>query len=93
MYASQNSTNNKIQFSKRKKKEEAKLIKQKVLKGILPYMVADSGATLSCGQTGDPFIKMGKQSTKPFHTPFGQVTNAMEEAQVHRNVRDPARWT
>ena len=47
-------------------------------------MVADSGATLSC------FMKTGKQSTKSFHTSFGQVANTTKEAQLHTNFREPA---
>ena len=66
--------------SKRKKKEELKKIKQGILKETLPYMVADSGAPSTCGQTGDPFITTGKPSTKSFHTLSSQVAQVMEEA-------------
>ena len=52
-------------------------------------MVADSGATSSCGRVSDPFITTGKPSTKTFHTPFGQVAEASEAAQLHLNTREP----
>ena len=62
----------------------------KMLKGVVPYMVADSGATSSCGRPNDPFIKTGQPSTKIFHTPFGQVAQATETAHLQYQVRAPA---
>ena len=91
VHSSPNSTNTKTQYSEKKKKEEVKQSKQGVLKQTLPYKVVDSGTTLNCGRTGDPFIKTEKQSTKSYHTPFDQVANAMEKAQLHANVWDPSR--
>ena len=53
-------------------------------------MVADSGATSSCGWVSDPFITTRKPSTKTFHTLFGQVLQTIEAAQLHIQVREPA---
>ena len=50
-------------------------------------MVADSGATSSCGKPSDPFIKTEKPSTKQFHTPFGQVAQATKTAQLQHQVK------
>ena len=74
-------------FSKKKKEEKEKEMKQKILRGIIPYMVADSGASSSCGRPSNPFIKTGKLSTKKFQTPFGQVAQATKTAQLQHQVR------
>ena len=43
-----------------KKKKEEEDTKLKTLKGLVPYMVTDSGATSSFGRPTDPFIKTGQ---------------------------------
>ena len=58
-------------YSKKKKMEELDKMKQKILKRTLPYMVEDSGATLSC----------------TFYTPLDRMTQVMETAQLHTQVR------
>ena len=66
--------------------KEEKEINKKMLKGLVPYMVANSGATSSCGKPNDPFIKTGKPSTKKFCIPFGQVSHATETAKSQHQV-------
>ena len=74
-------------YSKKKKMEELDKMKQKILKRTLPYMVEDSGATLSCRQIGDLFIAIGIPTTKTFYTPLDRMTQVMETAQLHTQVR------
>ena len=61
-----------------------------MLKGQIPYMVADSGATSSCGRTSNPFIKTGQSSKKKFHMPFSHMAQATETTQLQHQVRAPA---
>ena len=74
-------------YSKKKMKKEEQEIKQKTLKGLVPYMVADSGTTSSCGRPNDPFIKTGQPSTTKFHR---QVAQATKTAQLQHQVSAPA---
>ena len=53
-------------------------------------MIANSDATSSCGRPTDLFIKTGQPSTKKFHTPFGQMAQAIKAAQLQHQVRAPA---
>ena len=53
-------------------------------------MVADSGATLSCGRVNNSFIQKGQPSTKLFHTPSGQMAQASEMAHLQHQGRKPA---
>ena len=61
-----------------------------MLKRLVPYMVADSGANSSYGRPNDHFIKIRQASTKKFHTPFEQVAQATKTAQLQHQVRAPA---
>ena len=88
--STQRTSNITTTYSTKKKEKELQDIKMKMLKGVVPYMVADSGATSSCGRPNDPFIKTGQPSTKIFHTPFGQVAQATETAQLQYKIRAPA---
>ena len=54
-------------------------------------MVIDFRATSSCGQTADPFVLTGRQSMKVFQMSFGHTANMTAEAQLHTEVRKPAR--
>ena len=74
-------------YNKKKKEQEDQETRQKILKGLIPYMVADSGATSSCGRPSNQFIKTGKPSTKKFHTPFGQVAQATKTEQQQHQMR------
>ena len=78
-------------YNRKKKQWELNNTKQKVLSGQIPYMVADSGATLSCRRTRDPFTRMGQPLTKRFNTPFGQMVQATETAHLHHQVQKPER--
>ena len=50
------------------------------------YMLADSGATLGCGRVNDSFIRTGKQSTKIFYMPLGQIVQASKTAHLVREL-------
>ena len=67
-----------ITYSRKKKQQELDRTKQDVLSDKIPSMVADSGATSSCGRVNDPFNQTGLPSTKLFHTPLGQMAQALE---------------
>ena len=75
----------------KKKQEELNKIKQKVLNRQITYMVADSGATSSCGRMSNPFIRIGQPSTNRFHTPFRQMAQATEIEHLHLQVQELAK--
>ena len=62
-------------------------MKQDILSGKIPLMVADSGAKSSCGRVNDTFIRTEQPSTKMIHTPLGRMAQALETAHLHHKVR------
>ena len=53
--------------------------------------VFDTGATSSCGRTGDTFIPTNEPSGKVLHMPTGETADADKKAKLHHKVREPAR--
>ena len=53
--------------------------------------VFDTGATSSCGRTGDKFEPTTQRSHKIFHMPTGETTSASTQAKLFHNVREPAK--
>ncbi len=54
-------------------------------------MVADSGATSSCGLQNEPPIEIGRKSGKVFQMPNEHLTVATETKQIQHELRDPTR--
>ena len=61
------------------------------IRGDRNYYVFDTGATSSCGRTGDKFQPTTQKSQKIFHMPTGETTAASTQAKLHHNVREPAK--
>ena len=53
--------------------------------------VFDTGATSSCGRTGDKFQPTSQKSHKIFHMPTGETTAASTQAKLFHYVREPAK--
>ena len=62
-----------------------------VLKGEIPYGIADSGASSTVGQINDPFDETNKKSNKIFQMPTGNLAPASEVKHLKHDVRDPAK--
>ena len=87
MNVTQNKTKQQETTCSRKKKQlELHHTKQKILSGQSPCMVTDSGATSSCGQTREPFIKMRQPLTKRSHMPLRQMMHETEMVQLQHKV-------
>jgi hypothetical protein len=68
-------------------------IKSKVLRGIIPSIIADSAATSNVGATKhiDSFIPTGRQSTKVFQLLDGTRTAASTISELPFKIRQPAK--
>ena len=53
--------------------------------------VFDTGATSSCGRTGDKFQPTTQKSHKIFHIPTGETTATSTQAKLFHDVCDPAK--
>ena len=74
--------------SRKRKQREINNMKQEVLNGKIPSMVADSGATSCCGIVNDPLIRTGHLSTKLFYTPLGQMVQESETEYLQQYMRE-----
>jgi hypothetical protein len=70
-------------------------LKQGVLDGSIPSVVANSRATSSVGTKRDrkrnAFVSTGRQSDKAFRMPNGEVEEASDMDEFQHNVRHPAK--
>ena len=53
--------------------------------------VFDTGATSSCGRTGNKFQPTTQKPHKIFHIPTGETITASTQAKLYHDVREPAK--
>ena len=75
----------------REKKDNEDKVRKGVMDGSIPSAVADAGSTSNCGKLSDPYVPMGEQSDKVFHTPTGDTAAEADKRLLHHEVREPAR--
>ena len=63
----------------------------KSIRGDINSAVFDTGATSSCGRTGDKFQATKKKTDKIFHIPTGKTTAASTQAKLYHDVREPVK--
>jgi hypothetical protein len=65
-------------------------LRQGIMDGTIPSMIADSGATSGVGTKDDPSHRTGEPSNKQFILPSGQLIQATEKAEYLFDIRAPA---
>ena len=64
---------------------------EKSIRGDINSGIFDTGATSSCGRTGDKFQSTTQKSHKIFHIPTGKIIAASTQSKLYQDVHEPAK--